>query len=316
MPLIRPLGALLALVVALLWGQGAMAQSCTAQVSDFNFGTVSLRAGAVNQTVGSVRIDCTSSLLGGAAVPVGVCLTFGGGSASDGGMPPRRFMQGASGSLLEYQLRPYGNGNAGGSLTTLFTEVLVLAGRGSATLPIYADVLTKTVDVPTGPYQASFSGAGGVTIKTGVLSCNLLGQEAPVPAFRVSADVASSCQIDVTALDFGNLPAQISGPVDKTATVNVRCTDNTPYRVSLGLGSGAGVTSPAARKMRNLAASLTYGLFQDAGRAIPWGDLTSNNVAGTGIGANQAYTIFGRIFGGQAASVGIYTDNVVVTITY
>ncbi|MGQ0564652.1 MAG: hypothetical protein ACT4OK_06220 [Gemmobacter sp.] len=47
----------------------ALAQTCTATTPDFNFGTVSLRSGAVNQTSGSVTVECRGGLLGGTAHP-------------------------------------------------------------------------------------------------------------------------------------------------------------------------------------------------------------------------------------------------------
>ncbi len=82
----------------LLQPGSAAAQTCTAVTTDFDFGSVSLRAGAVNQT--SVNVKVTRS--GGLVSLVGICLTYGGGSANDGGPPPRRYMVGPGGALLEY----------------------------------------------------------------------------------------------------------------------------------------------------------------------------------------------------------------------
>lgn len=307
--------ALAMLFALLIQTTAAAAQDCTAQTTDFDFGTVSLRAGAVNQTAGSVKIECRGGVISAVARPVGVCLTFGGGSANDGGSPPRRFMTGAGGALLEYQLRQT---TGGAALSQVFVEVIMLLGNGSATVPIYGDIVAQSVQLPTGNYSATYSGSGqnGVRMRTGVLTCNILAQDQPAGGFQVRAQAASSCDVSTTALDFGNIPAQLSRPVDKTATVEVRCTDGTPYRVSLGLGQGPGVSDPAARKMRNLLSTLTYGLFQDAGRSQPWGDQLGNNVSGLGAGAAQVYTVYGRIFANQMPNIGIYSDNIVVTIAY
>lgn len=293
----------------------AAAETCTAQTTDFDFGSVSLRAGAVNQTSGSVKVTCTGGIISGVVRPFGICLTYGGGSATDGGSPPRRYMVGPGGSFLEYQLRQT---SGGAPMTQIFVEVLMLLGNGSVTVPIYADVVSQSVQLPTGAYNASYASGGqnGVRMRVGVLSCNLLAQDQAAGGFAVRAQAASSCDVSTTALDFGNIPAQLTQPIDKTATVEVRCTGGTPYRVSLGLGGGPGVSDPAARKMRNLLSTLTYGLFQDPGRSQPWGDSLGNNVAGTGAGAAQVYTIYGRIFGNQTPNIGTYTDNVVVTIAY
>lgn len=307
--------ALALLLALLLQTTPASAQDCTAQTTDFDFGTVSLRAGAVNQTAGSVKITCRGGPISAVVRPVGICLTFGGGSASNGATPPRRFMTGAGGALLEYQLRQTSGGAA---LSQIFVEVLMLLGNGSTTVPIYADIVAQSVQLPTGNYSASYAGSGpsGVQMRTGVLTCNILAQNQPAGGFQVRAQAASSCDVSTTALDFGNIPAQIARPVDKSASVEVRCTDGTPYRISLGLGQGAGVSDPAARKMRNALSTLTYGLFQDAGRSQPWGDQLGNNVGGLGAGAAQVFTVYGRIFANQVPNIGVYSDNIVVTIAY
>ena len=279
--------------------------------TDFDFGSVSLRAGAVNQTSGNVKVTCTGGLVG----LVGVCLTYGGGSANDGGSPQRRYMVGPGGSLLEYQLRQTSGGAA---LSQIFVEVVMLLGNGSATVPIFADILSPSVQLPTGSYNASYSsgGANGVKMRVGVLICNLLGQELAAGGFAVRGVAASSCDVSTTTLDFGDVPSQLVQAVDKTASVTVSCTGGTPYRVSLGLGQGPGVSNPAARKMKYLLSTLTYGLFQDTARSQPWGDTLATNVAGTGAGLAQVYTIYGRIFGNQTPTIGIYTDSVVVTVVY
>lgn len=310
------LSALGLFIAAIFFAVAVQAETCTSAVTDFNFGSVSLRAGATNQTIGSVNIKCSGGLLAAAASPVGVCLTFGGGSASNNSVPPRRFMVGPGGSFLEYQLRQYGNGSTNGTLVTMFFEVPIVLGSGSAVVPIYADIVSNSLDVPTGAYSANFVGVNGVQMKVGVLSCDILSTSQPVPSFQVSSNVAASCEVDTGSLDFGNLGDAITATFDQTASINVRCTHGTPYRVSLGLGDGSGVTGPESRQMRSLSSSLNYGLYQDPGRKVPWGDTVGNSVGRSGNGGNQALSIYGRIFSGQRTSVGVYTDRVLVTINY
>lgn len=303
-------------ITLLFFASAVHAQTCTPSITDFNFGSVSLRAGVANQTIGSVTISCSGGLLGGAAVPVGVCLTFGGGSASNNAVPPRRFMVGPSGSFLEYQLRQYGNGASNGTLVNMFIAVPIVLGSGSAMVPIYGDIVSNSVDVPTGAYSANFTGVNGVQMKVNVLSCDSPSPSQAVPTFQVSANVAASCEVDTGSLDFGNIGSPVTATVDQSTSINVRCTNGTPYRVSLGLGEGSGATGLESRKMRNLASTLTYGLYQDPGRSIPWGATSDNNVARSGNGGNQALAIYGRIFSGQQTSIGIYTDRVLVTINF
>ncbi len=130
----------------------------------------------------------------------------------------------------------------------------------------------------------------------------------------VSATVVSTCAVTASALAFGNYSMAQS---DSAASMNVTCTNGTPFTVSsnAGLGSGASV---ATRKMTGPSGqTLNYSLFQDAGRTTLWGQTTgTDTVAGTGTGASQTMSVYGRIPAGQGAAAGVYTDTVTVTVTY
>jgi spore coat protein U-like protein len=57
----------------------------------------------------------------------------------------------------------------------------------------------------------------------------------------------------------------------------------------------------------------------DSARSVVWGDGVAPNgsFTGTGTGAAQSSTVYGRVPTGQgAAAIGSYSDTVVVTITY
>ncbi len=66
------------------------------------------------------------------------------------------------------------------------------------------------------------------------------------------------------------------------------------------------------------AETVTYGLYKDTDRAQPWGDAATpgSTVAGTGNGATQTLTVYGRVPPQATPSAGVYTDTVVVTVTY
>ena len=303
---------ILLLVLGLfLQANAAQAVNCNATISSINFGSISVRAGAVNQTSGVVTITCTG-LLG---VAVGVCIKIGSGSGGGGTSNSPRYMVNATGDKLNYELRPNGNGAINGTWNQQYYLSLINVGTVSWTVPIFASITSNTVAVDTGSYSTTFSGVSNGSITYGVASCAILGSENPIPDFSVSADVVASCELDVTALNFGNLNTQILALVDQTATVNVRCTDSTNYSVTLSQGSGGG-TGPTDRRMKNGSYELRYGLYQDAGRSAPWGALVSNDVDSTGIGSNQAFTIYGRIPASQTAYFGTYSDSVVVTVNY
>jgi len=61
-----------------------------------------------------------------------------------------------------------------------------------------------------------------------------------------------------------------------------------------------------------------YGLYKDIDRTQPWGDASTpgSTVSGTGSGANQTLTVYGRVPPQTTPSAGVYADTVVVTVTY
>ncbi|MES2666853.1 MAG: spore coat U domain-containing protein [Pseudomonadota bacterium] len=300
------------IVAALFAATQAMAQTCTASVSNLNFGQVSVRAGAVNSTSGSVTVTCSGSVLS----LVGVCIRFGPGGGGAGGGQSPRYMRRSDAAALSYELRAGGNGAPFGTLTDLYMTVPMVLGAGSATVPIFGDITSPTVGIGTGQYQSRFSGTADIRLSYGVVSCALLGTTVGVPDFTVSAEVVASCEVDATPMDFGTIPGQVTQPALAQATINVRCTQNSAYQVYLDNGSGPGATGPADRRLRNGVSQLSYGLFLDPGRSQVWGGTPGSGVAGTGAGTNQAIPVYGAIHAGQTAFIGIYTDSVIVTIAY
>lgn len=290
----------------------ASSAACSATISNINFGSVSVRTGVVNQTSGTVTVNCSGIL----NVAVGICLRFGPGSGGAGAGNSPRYMRRSDNAALEYQLRAGGNGSGFGTLNTMFLSIPLSLGSGSASTTIYADITSNSVAVGTGAYASVFSGTANVSLEYGLLGCQLLGTPGTVTAFTVSAEVVPSCELSVGAMNFGVISNVITSPVDQTATINVRCTANTSYSVKLDMGQGAGVTDPANRLMTNGASTLRYGLYQDGARSVAWGNLAGNDVDSSGTGSDNAFTVYGRIHAGQTAVLGTYTDNVVVTVNY
>jgi spore coat protein U-like protein len=136
----------------------------------------------------------------------------------------------------------------------------------------------------------------------------------------VTANVAASCTVSATALAFGTYNSLAAANDDVTTTMNVACTPGTTWTATAGLGAGTGATF-AVRKLTiaSTTNTLNYTLYTDSARTILWGDGVAPNgsYTGTGTGATQANTIYGRIPGSQnTAAVGSYTDTVAVTVTF
>jgi spore coat protein U-like protein len=136
--------------------------------------------------------------------------------------------------------------------------------------------------------------------------------------FQVTATVLSVCSVTATDLAFGNYDASSGTPNDATSTVSATCTPSETYDIAIDVGSGSGATF-ANRKMTSGANTLNYSLYTTAARTTIWGDGTGGTAtqAGTGNGAAQNLTVYGRIPVGQYVAAGSYVDTTVtVTLTY
>ena len=118
-----------------------------------------------------------------------------------------------------------------------------------------------------------------------------------------------------STLNFGTQGALIAN-VDNTSTIQVQCTDTTPYNIGLDAGLGAGA-SVASRKLTNGGNTITYSLYSDVGHSVVWGTTIGvNTVASTGNGAAQSYTVYGRIPAQSTPAPATYSDTITVTVTY
>jgi spore coat protein U-like protein len=130
---------------------------------------------------------------------------------------------------------------------------------------------------------------------------------------NITATVTATCLVSASNMAF----AIYTGVVDtSTATVTLTCTNTTPYNIELNAGVSTGATV-TTRKMTLTTTTLAYVLTQDAAYAVNWGQTVgTDTVAGTGNGAAQPVTVYGRVAAGQYVTPGAYTDTVMVTIAY
>lgn len=129
----------------------------------------------------------------------------------------------------------------------------------------------------------------------------------------VSISIAAACTVAGGTLNFGS-QGVLAANVDQTGTFGVTCTNTTAYTVGLDNGANA---SGVQRRMKGGATNtefVNYGLFSDAGRATAW--TSAATVAGTGNGAAQTLTVYGRVPSQTTGSPGAYSDTVTITVTY
>jgi spore coat protein U-like protein len=134
--------------------------------------------------------------------------------------------------------------------------------------------------------------------------------------FTVQMTVTSSCVINsASTLNFGNSGVLVAN-VDNTSTLQVQCTNTTPYSIGLDAGTGSGATV-AVRRMTNGGNTINYSLYTTAARTIVWGNTVgTDTVAGTGNGTAQSYTVYGRVPAQATPAAATYTDTITVTVTY
>jgi len=303
----------MSLAASILWPAMATGLDvCTVTLDDFDFGTVSVRGGSTPQIMGTLRIDCSVLPL---VSLIRFCIHVGPGDGGAGGSNIPRYMTRADDTRLAYQL--YRGGYGGQVVNDINGISLTLLNTKIYEEPIYAQILDTGTAVKGGSYDSNFLGGVHLTATAGLaLSCTTYGSQT-TGNFTVSADIVPSCTVSAGTLDFGTLGTNVTAPVAGQTTIDVTCSDNTPYTVYLGSGTGAGVSSPAARKMSSGANTLSYGLFRNPSMTQPWGWTHGvDGLSATGIGAVQSIPVYGQINPGQTAPVGIYNDSVVITVEY
>ena len=149
----------------------------------------------------------------------------------------------------------------------------------------------------------------------------LLGGSAAVAAtatgsFQSRIVIQAECKVQSSnTLDFGTRGV-LDTNFDAAANFTVQCTNTTPYNVGLNAGSTAGGTT-SVRKMTSGAATVDYTMYSDASRTSNWGETVGGDtVPGTGDGAAQTLTVYGRVAAQTTPAPATYTDTVTITITY
>jgi spore coat protein U-like protein len=332
---------LLALLLSLACGH-ARADGCSGTLADVSFGVVSPIA-VTSPTTSSVgSVTCTWNLL--SSTPpylllfpnVVVCVNAGLGTNSPSSTP-RTLAAGGSSALIQYNLyrdATYAPASIWGSpsLTstptpfsfTMTAPNLLTGGSLAQPFTVYAKIpsgssfaAVQTVGNADTLYSSSFSAAATVTYAFYNLvapSCTTGASSAF--AFNVNATATNNCTIGTTPLSFaasGTLSAAVRG----TSTLTVQCVNNDAFQIALNGGSTA--NNVAARQMKNTGTTekVSYQLSATLDGPL-WGDGTAGTTmyAGTGNGAGQTVTVYGRVPAQGTPSPGSYKDTVTATIYF
>jgi spore coat protein U-like protein len=300
----------------------AFAQSCSFSITNLDFGSINLAANSTFTSTATYSASCT----GTANTTVRTCpnLDVGSGGSTTGS--PRFMLSG--GTQLNFNIYQDGAyssvwgsnlwGFAGSYPSPTIDVALNGSGSGSASQTLFGQVWAGQQTLPAGLYSSSFGGtqASVAYAYSTVGTCPIIGSSHATSApFTVTATNVTICSVNASTLNFGSAGV-LRAALDATTSISVTCTNAAPYTVALD-GGLTGAANPTQRKMVQGAEQITYGLYQDSSRTVPWGDSAGvNTIARTGSGLAQGLTVYGRVPAQNTPSPGTYSDTVVVTISY
>lgn len=136
--------------------------------------------------------------------------------------------------------------------------------------------------------------------------------------FDVTLKIIADCTIATQPLDFGQTQGVLASTVSVNTTLNVTCTNTTPYNVGLNAGTGTGSTT-AVRTMNGTGgntSTITYNLYQASGGTV-WGNTQGTDTrSGTGTGTSQALTVYGAIPAQATPQPDTYKSTITATVYF
>lgn len=308
--------------------------SCSATMNDAAFNNIVPWQGSTS-TSGSVRVTCSSDFwdwyLGNRKV--NACLSIGTGSVSNSWNPRQLGLNGSpTFGLINFQIYDqFGTfvGSPSQPSPILLSNILVPGFGGSSStvvvpLQFTIPMQSSTSSISSGTYSSNFNGNNAmVTVSPSVSSnstpsnCSNLTNASGTFPFTVSGTVQPFCQVLTSdPMKFADVAGFGDTQRDAATDIRVQCTNLASYKINLTPSNNSTSGVGALKYVAGGSETVAYSLFQDAGRTIPWGNQTNNNKAGTGNGAVQNQTVYGRVPANLNATPGAYSDSVQVTVTY
>ncbi len=327
---IRRFAAASSMVVAaaIVCPLAAAAQTCTISPANGDYGVVDVLGGASASTSSNFTLSCTGTPNANvvACVELSAGQTHGGlrRLATSGGYRIFHEVYADAAHTIVWgswglSSTAYGPGGQ--------TKILPLGSGGSASMTLTAYGATATNQQATaGPGSYVWTMTTAPSIEYGYysgVSCPTGSIQAISGGSSWSATVNSNCNVSVSGVNFGSTGSFITSAISTTGTINVQCTDGSPYSVGLDNGQHA---SGGQRRMQALAGQyVSYGLYTDSADTLAWTTTTSAGscsggtgtcALGTGTGASQPVTVYAQIPPQSAPAPGNYADTVVVTVTF
>ncbi|HEY6814344.1 MAG TPA: spore coat protein U domain-containing protein [Croceibacterium sp.] len=234
------------------------------------------------------------------------------------GTPAQPQMQNGTGGLLNYSVyRDAGMTDVWTTTKPIVKQVTIAAGQTlTGNFPYFARIATASP--PTGSYTGFlFNTVLGIATSLSSTTCvlNLTtsftfnSQDVTV---NVTASVVPTCTLGtIGAIDFGTR-STIPANVDATGAVQFSCPSGLAWTLKIGGGQNA---ASGERRMRSGTNSyVQYRLYRETGRTTLLA--IDGTFTGTGTGATQTTSIYGRLAPQSPPVVGTYQDFIVVTLSF
>ena len=132
---------------------------------------------------------------------------------------------------------------------------------------------------------------------------------------QVNVAIVDGCTVTTTDVAFG-LIIGTRGTLRSTGTVDVQCTANLDFAISMDRGQHSqGIN----RRMRNATsgAYMRYNLYSDPAYSRRWTDQRAGQVRGnSGSTGSIAFPVYGELTFDGSAVTGRYEDSVTVTVEF
>lgn len=137
-------------------------------------------------------------------------------------------------------------------------------------------------------------------------------------SFDVSMRIIADCVISANGIDFGQTQGVLNQSVTGNSSINVTCTNTTPYNIGLNAGTGTG-SSGTTRYLSGTGANtgtVRFNLYQAPGSGL-WGNTQgTDTVGGTGNGTQQTLTVYGEIPVQATPAPDSYKSTITATVYF
>lgn len=153
---------------------------------------------------------------------------------------------------------------------------------------------------------------------TAILPGMAHAQSTATATFNVTLTIAANCAISANNLAFGE-HGVLNAAVNGNTTLNVTCSNTTPYAVGLSAGTGTGSTA-TSRFMSATGANtstVSYQLYKPGSQTVVWGDAqAADRVSGVGNGTAQALVVNGIVPAQTTPAPDNYSSTVTATVYF